>query len=106
MVASDPSLVEYMSKVLAQMKGAMVRYAKGTMRQAHTIITIIHIDWLLHSHLQKLVLVVASVASGEVLERWTFDVHADSNDRYYYVGGWTCGGWTCGGCQGMYMVCT
>ena len=35
------------------------------------------IDWLLEGTLQRLVLVVASVAGGEVLERWVFNVAAD-----------------------------
>lgn len=48
-----------------------------------------HTDWLLQSHLQKLVLVVASVASGEVMERWTFDVHADAAGQAGYVLGCT-----------------
>lgn len=34
-------------------------------------------DWLLEGTLQRLVLVVASVASGEVLERWVFNVDTD-----------------------------
>ena len=34
-------------------------------------------DWLLTGSLQKMVLVVSSVASKEVLERWTFDIQTD-----------------------------
>ena len=34
-------------------------------------------DWLMEGQLQKMVLVVTSVATKEVLERWTFDIHTD-----------------------------
>lgn len=34
-------------------------------------------DWLLDGQLQKMVLVVTSIASKEVLERWTFDIQTD-----------------------------
>ena len=34
-------------------------------------------DWLLTGSLQKMVLVISSVASKEVLERWTFDIQTD-----------------------------
>ena len=33
--------------------------------------------WLLAGQLQKMVLVVSSAASKDVLERWTFDVLTD-----------------------------
>ena len=34
-------------------------------------------DWLVTGALQKMVLVVTSVATKEVLERWTFDIQTD-----------------------------
>ncbi len=34
-------------------------------------------DWLLTNSLQKMVLVISSVATKEVLERWTFDIQTD-----------------------------
>ena len=34
-------------------------------------------DWLLAGSLQKMVLVISSLASKEVLERWTFDIQTD-----------------------------
>ena len=33
--------------------------------------------WLLEGQLQKMVLVITSASSKEVLERWTFDVLTD-----------------------------
>ena len=37
----------------------------------------LHAAWLLAGQLQKMVLVVSSAASKDVLERWTFDVLTD-----------------------------
>ncbi len=34
-------------------------------------------DWLMDGQLQKMVLVVTSIASKDVLERWTFDIQTD-----------------------------
>ena len=36
-------------------------------------------DWLLTGSLQKMVLVITSLASKEVLERWTFDIQTDKS---------------------------
>ncbi|CAG9461654.1 unnamed protein product [Pedinophyceae sp. YPF-701] len=55
MVSSDGELSKYLADVLKQVPA-----------------------WIESGMLQKLVLVVSSVASGEVLERWTFNVHAES----------------------------
>jgi mitotic spindle assembly checkpoint protein MAD2 len=44
-------------------------------------------DWLVTGALQKMVLVVTSVASKEVLERWTFDIQTD---RELLAGGCAC----------------
>jgi hypothetical protein len=35
------------------------------------------LDWLLDALVQKLVLVIASVETKEVLERWVFDLHTE-----------------------------
>ena len=42
-------------------------------------------DWLVTGALQKMVLVVTSVATKEVLERWTFDIQTD---KEVLAGGW------------------
>ena len=41
------------------------------------LLVVLGADWLLTGALQKMVLVVTSVASKEVLERWTFDIQTD-----------------------------
>lgn len=35
------------------------------------------VDWLMSGALQKMVLVITSTKSNEVLERWTFDLQTD-----------------------------
>ncbi|KAK9794944.1 hypothetical protein WJX73_004314 [Symbiochloris irregularis] len=55
MVTSDSGLTKYLTPVLQQMS-----------------------DWLTAGHLQRLVLVVSSAATKEVLERWTFVIVAEA----------------------------
>lgn len=62
LVTTDDGLKKYLSQVLSQIS-----------------------QWLLNKDLQKLVLVVTSVDTGEVLERWVFNIEADESvtiDRY------------------------
>eukprot|EP00898_Chlorokybus_atmophyticus_P005782 jgi/Chlat1/6204/Chrsp44S05806 len=54
LVTSDPGLSSYLRQVLQQIS-----------------------EWLLVGVLQKLVLVITSVAKREVLERWVFDIDTD-----------------------------
>ncbi|WZN61473.1 mitotic spindle checkpoint protein Mad2 [Chloropicon roscoffensis] len=54
MVTSDEGLSKYLNTILTQMSG-----------------------WLSEGKLQKLVLVIASVHTNEVLERWAFDIETD-----------------------------
>ena len=36
-------------------------------------------DWLVRAELQKMVLVITSIETREVLERWTFDLQTDKS---------------------------
>jgi len=54
LVTTDEKLKDYLESVLAQVK-----------------------EWLLNMTVQKLVLVVRSIETNEVLERWQFDVQCD-----------------------------
>ncbi|EFC48735.1 mitotic spindle assembly checkpoint protein MAD2 [Naegleria gruberi] len=56
MVTTDEQLRKYLSQVLNQLS-----------------------NWLLQKQVQKLVLVITSVNSSEVLERWQFDLEVDDN---------------------------
>ena len=86
MVTTDPGVTQYLSSVLQQMSGAHWTWPW----QSHTRILLLirgrtclplragwSADWLLDGQLQKMVLVVTSIASKEVLERWTFDIQTD-----------------------------
>ena len=39
----------------------------------------IFIEWLLNKTIQKLVIVVKSIDTGEIVERWQFDVECDKS---------------------------
>ncbi|XP_032834741.1 mitotic spindle assembly checkpoint protein MAD2A [Petromyzon marinus] len=52
--STDPKLVSYLTSVTTQLK-----------------------EWLVSCTVQKVVLVLAEVTSGAVLERWQFDIHCD-----------------------------
>jgi len=54
MITSDEKLTEYLNNVLKQLH-----------------------EWLLNRQLQRLVLVVSSIQSKEVLERWAFNIETD-----------------------------
>ena len=42
-------------------------------------------EWLMKLTVQKLVVVIRSIDSGEVVERWTFKVECDKEKRYFYL---------------------
>ncbi|NP_001080741.1 mitotic arrest deficient 2 like 1 S homeolog [Xenopus laevis] len=54
LVSTDPALKEYLNKVTDQLK-----------------------DWLYKCQVQKLVVVITSIDSNEILERWQFDIECD-----------------------------
>jgi len=57
LTTTDDGLLEYLESVMAQVE-----------------------DWLLSGDVQKLVVVVAGIDSGETLERWQFNVTVDDDD--------------------------
>ncbi|NP_001084751.1 uncharacterized protein LOC414724 [Xenopus laevis] len=54
LVSTDPALKEYLNKVTDQLK-----------------------EWLYKCQVQKLVVVITSIDSSEILERWQFDIECD-----------------------------
>ncbi|KAE8630628.1 hypothetical protein XENTR_v10000902 [Xenopus tropicalis] len=54
LLTTDPGLKEYLNKVTDQLK-----------------------DWLYKCQVQKLVVVITSIDSNEILERWQFDIECD-----------------------------
>lgn len=56
LVSTDPELKEYLNKVVEQLK-----------------------DWLYRCQVQKLVVVISSIDTNEILERWQFDIECDKS---------------------------
>lgn len=61
----------------------MHRFRTGELKYQCKVCVRLHLfmcacaDWLVTGALQKMVLVVTSVFTKEVLERWTFDIQTD-----------------------------
>uniref|UniRef100_A0A8C5LR60 Mitotic spindle assembly checkpoint protein MAD2A n=1 Tax=Leptobrachium leishanense TaxID=445787 RepID=A0A8C5LR60_9ANUR len=56
LVSTDPELKDYLNKVVEQLK-----------------------DWLYKCQVQKLVVVITSTDTNEILERWQFDIECDKS---------------------------
>ncbi|CAH2300668.1 mitotic spindle assembly checkpoint MAD2A, partial [Pelobates cultripes] len=62
LVSTDPDLKDYLNKVVEQLK-----------------------EWLYKCQVQKLVVVITSIDTNEILERWQFDIECDKSlkdDRF------------------------
>lgn len=64
LTTTDEGLLEYLNNVMEQMK-----------------------TWLLEGNVQRLVVVVTGVDSGETLERWQFHVSVDEEEEKRHYGG-------------------
>lgn len=51
----------------------------GQRRGSDPCCTAVPADWLVRGELQKMVLVITSSETREVLERWTFDLQTDKS---------------------------
>ncbi|KAI5241517.1 Mitotic Spindle Assembly Checkpoint Protein Mad2A [Manis pentadactyla] len=58
LVTTDPELIKYLNNVVEQLK-----------------------DWLYKCSVQKLVVIISNIESGEVLERWQFDIECDKTAK-------------------------
>ncbi|TEA41769.1 hypothetical protein DBR06_SOUSAS2410005, partial [Sousa chinensis] len=58
LVTTDPELIKYLNNVVEQLK-----------------------EWLCKCSVQKLVVVISNIESGEVLERWQFDIECDKTAK-------------------------
>ncbi|EDL91587.1 MAD2 (mitotic arrest deficient, homolog)-like 1 (yeast) (predicted), isoform CRA_a [Rattus norvegicus] len=58
LVTTDPELIKYLNNVVEQLK-----------------------EWLYKCSVQKLVVVISNIESGEVLERWQFDIECDKTAK-------------------------
>ena len=77
LVTSQPGLSQYLDKILVQLSGAPPRRAAASPRPCSDVVrqrgmrrAAPAAEWLEEGNLQRLVLVIASVATKEVLERW------------------------------------
>lgn len=86
MAVKDDKLCAYLAAVLRQFSGGTAGGQVGTAGRGQwppsrpgMTLALCHVDadWLGSGTLQKVVLVVSSVACKEVLERWTFDIQTD-----------------------------
>lgn len=75
MVSTDAGLADYLNNVLHQMSGLFLMDYAVIWHQC--MITLVSADWLIRGELQKMVLVITSSETREVLERWTFDLLTD-----------------------------
>jgi mitotic spindle assembly checkpoint protein MAD2 len=58
LTTTDEGLLQYLNQVMGQME-----------------------QWMLYGHVQRLVVVVAGIDSGETLERWQFNVSVDEDTK-------------------------
>ncbi|XP_012500803.1 PREDICTED: mitotic spindle assembly checkpoint protein MAD2A [Propithecus coquereli] len=58
LITTDLELIKYLNNVVEQLK-----------------------DWLYKCSVQKLVVVISNIESGEVLERWQFDIECDKTAK-------------------------
>ena len=87
LVTSDEGLKTYLVQVLRQLSGEPPAEGSGgvtrdagvrrTRTTAPPPLTDPHAAWLSKGEVQKLVVVITGVETGEVLERWVFNVETD-----------------------------
>ncbi|XP_072481413.1 mitotic spindle assembly checkpoint protein MAD2A isoform X1 [Notamacropus eugenii] len=70
LVTTDPDLIKYLNNVVDQLKADKNRR-----------FLMLHADWLYNCSVQKLVVVISNIESGEVLERWQFDIECDKTAK-------------------------
>jgi mitotic spindle assembly checkpoint protein MAD2 len=79
MQTSDPALQKYLSRLFSQLERACVRVCRS----------LDHVEWLVEGAAEKCVLVVQSLATKTVMERWTFHFRIDEDsvngDTYVIV---------------------
>ena len=78
MISADPGLVQYMNGVLPQMSGGLPGCVTPLVAvSSHSSSRLRSADWLEQGELQRLVLVITSQSTKEVLERWTFNIQTE-----------------------------
>uniref|UniRef100_A0A7N9DCK0 Mitotic spindle assembly checkpoint protein MAD2A n=1 Tax=Macaca fascicularis TaxID=9541 RepID=A0A7N9DCK0_MACFA len=74
LVTTDLELIKYLNNVVEQLKGVECLNNLWMLCLKLT-------DWLYKCSVQKLVVVISNIESGEVLERWQFDIECDKTAK-------------------------
>ena len=72
-MTKDEKLKNYMSNILSQLKGMFVGFSRCWINSSP--------DWLVVGSIQRLVLVVTSIQTKQVLERWSFDIETSQKGK-------------------------
>jgi mitotic spindle assembly checkpoint protein MAD2 len=75
LVTTDDGLKSYLTQVLSQLSGNYPALCCSPC--AACSCPLLLLDWLVKGEVQKLVIVINGVTTGDVLERWVFNVETD-----------------------------
>ncbi|NXM82974.1 MD2L1 protein, partial [Oenanthe oenanthe] len=82
LVTTDPELANYLNNVTEQMKGAGRPLPCPCRVPARSkCLPWLLAEWLYKCIVQRLVVVISSIESSEVLERWQFDIECDKTAK-------------------------
>lgn len=81
LVTTDPELTNYLNNVTEQMKGAALPAVSLPCPSCSKRLSLFLAEWLYKCIVQRLVVVISSIESGEVLERWQFDIECDKTAK-------------------------
>lgn len=75
LVTADEKLNDYLHKMMAQVEGK--KFFAAILRKSDFLQ---FSDWLTTKTLQKLIVIIAAIETGEIVERWQFDIVASAED--------------------------
>ncbi|NXH96015.1 MD2L1 protein, partial [Pachycephala philippinensis] len=86
LVTTDPELANYLNNVTEQMKGAGRQRGPpcgvpAAVSRSLKRLPCLLAEWLYKCIVQRLVVVISSIESSEVLERWQFDIECDKTAK-------------------------
>lgn len=68
-VTTNPELKDYIDQIISQVRGKYMHHVNVFVSHVYLL------DWMKSNKISKLILVIKSRETGQVLERWQFDVH-------------------------------
>lgn len=81
---TDPNLKNYLTDVVSQLKGVhfwMIICINSFLLVSFSQCLVCVSEWLFECTVQKLVLVITSLETNDVLERWQFDIECDKSAK-------------------------